>query len=431
MTGDVVVTGLGVVAPNGLGVDEFWKATLAGDSGISELDRFDCRTYSSRLAGQITGFDARDHLPGLLLKQTDRVTQLALAAADWALDDAGARTAMPADFDCGVVTSNATGGFEFSHREFQKLWTSGPEEVSVYQCFAWFYAVNTGQISIKNRMRGTSSVIVSEQAGGLDALGHARRTIRRGNGTLMVTGGMESSFDPWGWVSHLASNRVSREPDASRAYLPFDRRANGYVPGEGGAILVVEEAAAANRRSALLADKLTARQPPDGSAPPPPARIPADRPYGQISGYASTFDPPPGSGRPPGLRRAMELALADADLRPDQVDLVVADAAGVPELDALEAGALRAVFGPRGVPVCAPKSMMGRLMAGGGPLDVVCALLAIRDGMIPPAVNVDTVVPEYEIDLVVGEPRSCPVSTVLVLARGIGGFNSAVVVQRF
>ncbi|MEV5981897.1 ketosynthase chain-length factor [Streptomyces sp. NPDC052114] len=404
MTVDTVVTGLGVVAPNGLGVDDFWKATLDGTSGIGEVADCDAAGYSARLAGRISGFSAREHLPARLLPQTDRVTRLALVAADWALSDADVTMTELDEFACGVVTSNATGGFEFSHREMQKLWTLGPDHVSVYQCFAWFYAVNTGQISIRHKMRGPGGVVVAEQAGGLDAIGHARRLIRRGRGELMLTGGVESSFDPWGWVSHQASGTVSKAANPTDAYLPFAPRANGYVPGEGGAILTLEDADAARRRT----DRL---------------------PYGRITGYAATFDPPPGSDRPGGLRRAAESALADAGLLPEQIDLVVADAAGVPELDAEEAAVLRAVFGPRGVPVCAPKSMVGRLMAGGGPLDVVYALLALRDDVIPPAVHVDRAADAHDMDLVLGEPRPCELSSVLVLARGHGGFNSALVVQ--
>ncbi|MFJ6676581.1 beta-ketoacyl synthase N-terminal-like domain-containing protein [Actinosynnema sp. NPDC091369] len=183
-------------------------------------------------------------------------------------------------------------------------------------------------------MRGPSSALVAEQAGGLDAIGHARRTVRRGT-PLVVTGGVDSAFDPWGWLSHLSSGRVSTATDPGRAYLPFDADARGYVPGEGGAMLVLERDSAARDRG-------------------------AHRVYGEIAGYAATFDPPPGSPRPPGLRRAAELALVDAGLTPADVDVVFADAAGVPELDRVEADAITAVFGPRGVPVTAPKRLTGR-----------------------------------------------------------------------
>jgi act minimal PKS chain-length factor (CLF/KS beta) len=150
--------------------------------------------------------------------------------------------------------------------------------------------------------------------------------------------------------------------------------------------------------------------------------------YGEIAGYGATFDPAPGRGRPPTLRRAAELALADAGVAAADVDIVFADAAGVPELDRIEADALRAIFGPHGVPVTAPKTMTGRLSAGGAALDLATALLALRHGVIPPTVNVSHPVPAYEIDLVL-RPRRLPLSVALVLARGHGGFNAAIVVR--
>ncbi|EWC60652.1 Polyketide chain length factor WhiE-CLF [Actinokineospora spheciospongiae] len=403
MSEGVYVTGIGLLAPNGSGLEQHWAATLAGRSGIATLSRFDVSRYPVRLAGQVDDFDAARHLPSRLLPQTDISTQLALVAADWALADAEIDEGFFADYDTGVVTSNATGGFEFTHREFRKLWTRGSAAVSVYESFAWFYAVNTGQISIRNQFRGPSSALVAEQAGGLDAIGHARRTIRRGT-PMVVTGGVDSALDPWGWVAQIASGRLSTATDAHRAYRPFDVDACGYVPGEGGAILVLETASAAAARGARQV-------------------------YGEIAGYATTFDPPPGSPRPPGLRRAAESALADAGLTPDQVDVVFADASGVPELDRAEAAAISGLFGPFAVPVTAPKALTGRMYSGGGPVDVADALLSIRDGVIPPTPGTAEVPEDYRIDLVRGVPRHHEVTTALVLARGRWGFNSAVVVR--
>ncbi len=403
MTNCVVVTGMGVVAPNGLGAERYWEATLKGRSGISRLTRFDVSEYQAQLAGQILDFDAAEHLPSRLLPQTDVSTRLALAAAQWALDDAKIDAAALTDYDMGVVTSNASGGFEFTHREFKKLWSQGPRSVSVYESFAWFYAVNTGQISIRHGMRGPSSALVAEQAGGLDAVGHARRTARRGT-PLVVTGGVDSAFDPWGWVSHLSRGQVSPITDPRRAYLPFDAGACGHVPGEGGAILVLEDAEAAQRRG-------------------------APRVYGEIAGYACTFDPPPGSSRPLGLRRAAEVALADAGITPEDIDVVFADSAGLPDLDRTEAAAISELFASHAVPVTAPKALTGRLLSGGGPLDLVAALLSIRDGVIPATAGTTEVPEDYLIDLVRGEPRPTRVRAALVLARGRWGFNSAVVVR--
>jgi len=303
----------------------------------------------------------------------------------------------------GVVTANASGGFEFGQRELQKLWSKGSRFVSAYQSFAWFYAVNTGQISIRHGMRGPCGVLVTEQAGGLDAVAEARRNIRRGT-RVVLTGGMDASLCPWGLVAQITSGGLSSCDDPSRAYRPFDHGASGWVPGEGGAILVLEAATSARERG-------------------------AQNIYGEVAGYAATFDPKPGSGREPGLRRAAELALADAGVSAREIDVVFADASGVPELDRIEAQAITALFGPYGVPVTAPKTMTGRLYSGGAPVDLAAALLSIRDEMIPPTINVDHIAPDIAIDLVTGEPRLQRVEGALVLARGHGGFNSAMVVR--
>lgn len=402
MASPVVVTGIGVTAPNGLGTTEFWSSTCRGQSGIREIGRFDARGYPARLAGEVRGFAAEDHLPGRMIPQTDRLTQLALVAADWALADAKVRPEQWPEFAMGVVTASSSGGFEFGQNELRKLWSKGSRYVSAYQSYAWFYAVNTGQISIRHGLRGPSGVVVCDQAGGLEAVAQARRQIHQGS-QLMVTGGIDASICSWGWVAQMTSGRISADHIPERAYRPFDAAAAGHVPGEGGALLILEDAAAARNRGAQV--------------------------YGEIAGYGSTFDPKPGSGREPGLRRAIELALDDAGLTPGDIDVVYADAAAVPELDHIEAAAIGAVFGPDGVPVTAPKTMTGRLCAGAGGLDIATALLSIRDGVIPPTTNTSPA-PEYSLDLVLNQPRQARVRAALVLARGYGGFNSAMVARR-
>jgi act minimal PKS chain-length factor (CLF/KS beta) len=402
MSGGTWVTGLGIAAPNGLGLEQYWWATLAGKRGIGTVSRFDSTSYPARLAGEINGFVAEDHLPGRLLPQTDRMTRIALAAADWALEDAGVVPNELPEFDMGVITASSSGGFEFGQNELRALWSKGGQYVSAYQSFAWFYAVNSGQISIRTGARGPSSVVVSDQAGGLDALAQGRRQIRKGT-PLIISGAIDASICPWGWVAQLASDRLSTNHDPERAYLPFDDAASGHVPGEGGALLVLEDAGHAHARK-------------------------ASQVYGEIAGHASTIDPRPGSGREPGLGKAVELALVDAGVTPGDIDVVFADAAAVPELDQIEAEVITKVFGPCGVPVTAPKTMTGRLYSGAAPLDVATALLSIRDGVIPPTV-LSSLSDRYEIDLVSGWPRETTVHTALVIARGYGGFNSVMVVR--
>jgi minimal PKS chain-length factor (CLF/KS beta) len=401
MTAAAVVTGMGVASPTGFGAADYWAATCNGKSGIGPVARFDARGYPAKLAGEMSAFVATDYLSTRLIAQTDRMTQLALVTADQALSDAGVQPNDLPEFGMGVITASSCGGFEFGQGELRNLWSKGGRYVSAYQSFAWFYAVNTGQISIRHGMRGPSGVVVSDQAGGLDAVAQARRQIRKGS-KLILTGGVDASICPWGWVAQLTSGRLSRCDKPERAYLPFDADACGYVPGEGGALLILESSEDALRRGA--------------------ANI-----YGAVAGYGATFDPKPGHGREPALRKAITLALDDAGLSSDQIDVVFADAAAVPELDRIEAAALTEVFGPRSVPVTAPKTMTGRLYSGAAALDVAAALLSMRTGLIPPTTNV-SLSPEYDIDLVMA-PRPAPVSAALVVARGYGGFNSAVVLR--
>lgn len=398
-----VVTGIGAAAPNGLGTEEYWAATLRGESGIRRITRFDPADYTVELAGELV-VDPAGRLPGRLLPQTDHMTQVALLVAEQALADAGVTSEDLPEYSTGVVTAASGGGFAFGQRELEALWSKGGRYVSAYQSFAWFYPVNTGQISIRHDLRGPSGTLVAEQAGGLDAVAKARRNLR-GSTRLMVSGGVDGSLCPWGWVCQLQSGQVTSRPDPQRAYIPFDAEASGYLPGEGGALLVMESPASLAGRDA------------------------AHR-YGEIAGYAATFDPPPGSAREDGLRRCVQRALADARVEASDVDVVFADAAGLPAADLREAEVLAEVFGPRGVPVTAPKTMTGRLLGGGGALDLATALLAMRDSVIPPTINIDRFAYSSLIDLVRSVPRERPLRTALVLARGYPGFNSAMVLRK-
>ncbi|MGE7438169.1 ketosynthase chain-length factor [Kitasatospora sp. NPDC001175] len=384
-----VVTGIGVVAPNGIGHEAYWAELLNGKSGIEPI--------ADGVAGVVEGFEASRYMPAQLVVRTDRWTQFGIAATALALQDAGIDLETVSEYEIGVVTGSSSGGNEFGQREIGKLWTQGPAHVSAYQSIAWFYAATTGQLSIRYGARGPSCVVVTEQAAGLDAMAQARRVVRSG-ARLVMAGGTEAPLSPYALACQRAGGRISAGADTERAFRPFDRLADGHVPGEGGAMFIVEDRPAAHRR-----------------------------PYGVVAGHASTFDPRPGSGGEPGLRRAIELALADAALPPEAVDVVFADAAAVPELDRQEAAAIEAVFGPYGVPVTAPKTMVGRLYAGGGALDIATALLAMRDSVIPPTTGVLDVPEQYRLDLVLEQPRTARLRTALVLARGRGGHNSAVV----
>lgn len=401
-----VVTGIGVVAPNGIGTEAFWKATVEGVSGLRPITRFDTSRCPVQVAGEVVGFDARDYIPRRVMVETDAWTQFGMAAGQMALEDAKVDATALAEYAAAVITASSSGGNEFGQREIQRLWSDGPRAVSAYQSIAWFYAATSGQLSIRHGFTGPCGVIATEGAGGIDALGHARRQIRRGV-RVVLTGGTEAPVSPYAVTCQLGARLLSTSDDPDKAYLPFSPDANGYCPGEGGAMLVVESLTEAQRRGA-----------PDA--------------YAEVTGYGATHDGHLGDEVTwKGLSRAIAVAMADAGLAPADLDLVVADAIGTTRHDAAEVAALEHVLGPSagGVPVTAPKSMVGRLYSGGASLDLAVAALAVRHGVIPPTVHVDDLADGVSIDLVRAHPRRKYIRHVLVVARGFGGFNAAAVLS--
>jgi minimal PKS chain-length factor (CLF/KS beta) len=404
----LVITGVGVVAPSGVGVEEHWASLLRGELSVRPIETFDAGRYAISLAGQVPGFDVEDHVPGRLRVQTDRWSWMSLAATTMALDDAEYQPLEHDPYATGVFLAAGSGGNEFGQREIQALWSRGPKAVGAYQSIAWFYAASTGQISIRDGLKGPSGVVVSEAAGGLDSIGWARRAVRRGTPAVLV-GGTEAGLSPYALLCQTTSGRLSSARRPQDGYKPFDAHTDGQVIGEGGAVLLIEDHDAALARG-------------------------APRIWGEVAGYAATHDAHHIEAAPPDAEqyaRCMTLALADAGVRPEAVALVVADGAGVPELDALEAAAIRAVFGARSlpVPVTAPSGWTGRLMAGGSALNVTTALLAMRDGIAPGVGNLDQPGADYQLDFV-REPRPLDADVVLVAARGAGGFNSSLVLRR-
>lgn len=397
------ITGLGVVAPNGVGVDAYWDAARRGACAIGPITRFDASPYATRLAGEVKDLDERSFIERRVLVQTDRFTWFALAAATMALRDAGVDPAAVDPYRMSVVTASTMGGVEFGQREIENLWKRGPMHVGAYQSIAWFYAATTGQLSIAHGMKGPCGVIAAEQAGGLDALGETRRLLDRGAASLVLAGSCEAPLSPYALVCRMQSGCLSSRVDPHTAYRPFDPDASGSVPGEGGAMLVVEDLERPRRRG--------------------------KEPYAEILSHASTHDGARKGSQ--GLRRAIELSLAKARLQARDVDVVFADAAGVPEDDANEAEAIRAVFGAaKATVVTAPKTAIGRLASGGAALDVATAALSIKDQCVPPTVHVRRSSGAAALPLVLGEARPMRVERAIVLARGRGGFNSALILGK-
>jgi minimal PKS chain-length factor (CLF/KS beta) len=328
-----------------------------------------------------------------------------MAAADAALEDArlGRADTEDAPFSAGVVTAAGSGGGEFGQRELQKLWSKGSRYVGPWQSIAWFYAASTGQISIRRGFKGPCSVVAADEAGGLDALAHAARAVTRGT-EVLVAGSTEAPLAPYSMVCQLGYGELSPVTDPQRAYRPFTEDASGFVPAEGGAMLVVEDERAARERGV-------------------PVRA-------TVAGHAATFT---GAGRwelsRQGLAEAIRGALDRAGCAAEDVDVVFADALGVPEADRAEALALADALGAHGrrVPVTAPKTGIGRAYCAAPVLDAAAAVLAMEHGLIPPTPNVADNC--HDLDLVTGRARPAQVRTALVLSRGLMGSNSALVLR--
>ncbi|MEV6972756.1 beta-ketoacyl synthase N-terminal-like domain-containing protein [Kitasatospora sp. NPDC093806] len=404
-----VVTGLGVVAPSGTGSEAHWKTVCGGESRIGPITLFDAAPYETGLAGEVADFDVSRYVGRRLQVQTDRWTHLAYAAAELAFGEAALDPAEVEPYKLSVALASSSGGNQFGQRELQRLWQPDTSRtVGAYQSIAWFYAATVGQLAIRHQAKGPSSVLVSEGAGGLDSLAHAARLIRRGV-DVVLAGGTEAPLGPYALACQQRSGRLHTGDDPATAYLPFDRRAAGYVPGEGGVVFVVEELGHALARG---------------------ARIRAE-----ISGWAATQDAVAttrtGAGSVRQYARALGTAIERAGLTPDEVDVTFPDALGVPAYDRTEAEALRAVFGPAGpAAVTTQKPLTGRLYQGGSALDAATAVLAMDYGLIPPSAGPAR--PADGCDLAfVREERAAAVRAALIGARGFDGFNSAVLLRAY
>ncbi|MDX3095759.1 beta-ketoacyl synthase N-terminal-like domain-containing protein [Streptomyces sp. ME19-03-3] len=405
MTTRAVISGLGVVAPTGVGARPYWRATVAGHSGIRAVGGPGASGSPLVPAGVVTGFDAARWIDETLRAQTDRRTWFALAAAEMALADAALRPADHPPFHLSVVTAGGSGGSGgFGGDE-----SAGPQpgEAETHPSLAWFHAAAAARISIRHGLTGGGVVVAADGAGGLDVLKHAWRLLRRG-GKAVIVGGTGAPLPPCVPARGSTPDRTHRGTDPERAYLPFSPHASGFVLGEGGALMVLEEKAHAAERGV--------------------------RGYAELLGHAATHDAHDHTAPAPDgvqLARAVTTALEQAGRAPGDVDVVFADGAGDPAGDAAEAAALHRVFGDRleRVPVTVPKAGVGRLACGGGALDTVTAALALRTGIVPPTRGGDprAAREHYGIRLVTRWTRPERLTTAVVLARGAGGFNSAVV----
>lgn len=407
----IAVTGLGVVAPSGIGKKAFWANVKAGRSAIKKIERYDASLYPSRVAGQIQELDAFSHVSSRLLQKIDPFSHMALIASDLALKDAGIDMTLENLNRVGIFMGNALGGWLYGETELRDLYLEGRAGVSPYMASAWFPAAPQGQVSIYYGIKGYSKTIVSDRASSLMALGHAVKVLAKGKLDFILAGGMEAPLSPYGLLCCNTNGELSLTNDPpEEAYRPFDKRRDGFVVGEGAGIVILEsEARAAGR---------------------------GREPLGFITGYGTTCDgfdriKPNPDGKD--LARALRLALDDAGCEPGDIDYISLDGAATKDGDLSEARALKEVFGAplKKIPVSVPKTIFGNLLGASGALDLIVALLAMEHGLIPPTLNLKDPDPCCDgMDFVVGQAREHKIRRALVISRGRGGINSAMVLEK-
>ncbi|HLQ30596.1 MAG TPA: beta-ketoacyl-[acyl-carrier-protein] synthase family protein [Ktedonobacteraceae bacterium] len=405
----VVITGLGVVAANGIGKEAFWRATSRGISGIKHIQRFPADDLPIQVAGEINNFVANDYIDRKLANRTDRVTHFVFAAVQEALQDSGLDLAEEDPKRVGAVVANTLGGVEYVMEQTHAVYTRGPRALSAYTAIAWLQVANVGQISIRYGIQGYCKTPVNDTVSGLDAMTMAYNAVRRGTADIIITGGSEALLHPF--ILYVLAYDDDRyvNGDNTNAYRPFDRRAAGLLVAEGAGLCILEEYEHARQRGARI--------------------------YGEIVGHGQTNDAhglqvPSSNGTQ--YARAMSLAMLEGQLSPQDIGYFNLDGRAMSSSDQGEAEALQMVFGSelQHLPVSVPRTMLGHSYAAAGALDTITALLALHDGLIPPTINCEELDPKYGLDMVRDEARPLSRPAVLIGGRSIGGANVVLAVKK-
>lgn len=409
----VVVTGLGVVTPIGIGVQAFWTAAREGRSGTGRPAlvkmREDAVELPIRVVGEVKDFDPVAQMTKKLVVRSDRNTHFAFAACAEALADAGIDMATEDKARVGIVLASNYGGLNYYLDNLVRLHQKGPSFVSAYMAIAYIPSAPVGQLSIFYNVAGYTKTIINDAAGGTDAIGAAYRTIKRGDADLILTGGFEAALAEASLAAMNMYPDICKDaPDPSMAQRPFNTERHGMVIAEGGGIVVLEDYERAKARGAHI--------------------------YAEIVGFGQTSDAVDiHNFATDGVQyaRAMTQALDRAGLSPHDVDYVNADGRGTEVADRSEAKAIGLVLGDRvdTVPVSAPRSMMGNPLAGAGPIDLAFSVLAMRDGVLPPTINLTEQDPACRLNLVTTVGQSANVNVALLCSRGATGVNAALALR--
>jgi 3-oxoacyl-[acyl-carrier-protein] synthase II len=408
----VVITGMGAITPLGNDVETFWSNLKNGVSGIHKIESFDTSAYDCRIGGEVRGFDPKTVFKNPKdVRRTDRFAQLAMAAAKMALADSAIEMASENPNRFGVIVSSGIGGLKTLEDQYTILLTKGPKRVSAFTIPMLISNMASGLISMEFGMRGPNMCIVTACATSNNAIGESWRMIKFGDADVFLAGGSEAAIIPIGLAGFGAMKALStRNDEPERASRPWDRDRDGFVIGEGAGVVVVEELERAKKRNAKIYCELVG--------------------YG-LSADAYHMTAPPHDGG--GAAHAMELALEHAQLSVDQVDYINAHATSTGLGDVAETRAIKTVFGDRAksVSISSTKSMTGHLLGGAGAVEMAACALAIRDGVIPPTINLDNPDEECDLDFTPHKAREKKVSVALNNSFGFGGHNATLVVKEF
>jgi 3-oxoacyl-[acyl-carrier-protein] synthase II len=405
----VVVTGIGLVTPLGIGLEKTWKALCAGESGIARITRFDPTDYPTQIAGEVKDFDPAAFIEKKEIKKMDLFIHFAVGAAQLAAEDAGLKVTSENAERVGVYIGSGIGGLSSIETYHKVLQDKGPDRVSPFFIPMTIINLASGQVAIRLGARGPNSCAVTACATGNNCIGDAFRLIQRGDADVMVAGGAEAAVTPLGVAGFGAARALSRRNDEpTRASRPFDRDRDGFVLGEGAGVLVLEELEVATRRGARI--------------------------YAEIVGYGMTADAyhitaPPDNGE--GAVRCMELAIRDAGVAKEDIGYINAHGTST-FADKVETMAIKQVFGERAyrIPVSSTKSMTGHLLGAAGGIEAAFSVLAIHRGLLPPTINLEHPDPECDLDYVPGHARETPVHVVLSNSFGFGGVNACLLFKK-
>ncbi|PID39511.1 MAG: beta-ketoacyl-[acyl-carrier-protein] synthase II [Proteobacteria bacterium] len=407
----VVVTGLGLVTPVGIGVDEVWSALCKGQSGIGEITRFDTAAFTTKIAGEVKGFNAEDHLPKKDAKRTEMFIAYAVAAARMALENARLTIDSNNGPRVGVITGCGLGGLEMLETTAQTVREKGPKRCSPFFIPRLIGNMAPGMISIHLGAKGPNISVATACAAGSHAVGDACNTIIRGQADAMITGGVESVITPTCIAGFNAMKALSTcNDDPQKASRPFDRDRDGFVIGEGAGILILEELTHALERGAPILAEMAG--------------------YGQSGdGYHMTSPSPDGDG----MIRCMQAAIDGAGILPDQIGYINAHGTSTPLNDLYETRAIKKVMGDAAgaVPISSTKSMTGHLLGGAGGIETAFTVLAVANGIIPPTINLENPDDECDLDYVPGVSRKVDIDYALSNSFGFGGTNASLVIKKY